>query len=77
MIVFVFDSKSEIVSGCTVTSSASVGRSWKIGDSAAFCLSSFTCSITVANRAALSNCSRVKSKSVYITQLENKPVNSN
>jgi hypothetical protein len=40
-------------------------------------LSSFTCSITVANRAALSNCSRVKSKSVYITQLENKPVNSN
>lgn len=53
----------EMVSGRTVTSSASVGRSWKIGDSFASCLSSFTCSITLAKSAALSNC--LSQKPVY------------
>ena len=52
----------ELVSGRMVTSSASVGRSCKIGDSFASCFSSFTCSITLAKSAALSNCLRVKTR---------------
>lgn len=72
MILLVVESDS----GWTLTSSASVGRSWKIGDSVSFCFSSFTCSITVANRAALSNWGKSENIKNRFTQIRFYPESS-